>query len=938
MEHQYPENKHNSDGRHPEGHSSHAQPQQEPVRLKKESLKTSTIAISILLTVSLTLIGFEVIDRKTAPITTQATDRGSKSLLILAHEKEKESAGLITNLYQWDERSGLEPSTQKEINRLQANKINALKRQVIEANQKLHEVKAHLFTKGDPADRARLAEICQELVDKDRKNHEYQDKLAELQSERELREQKINRMEHTIDALAAMTDTQRTTKEQAIFTFQQQVEQLEDSANKEREDHEKALAELQQAQASLKESLQEKMISIKTLEDEIAWQYSILTEKDKEIQKQSQLFTSSENQLNSQFQDLVALLEIETAKSREMASDLEIVQARQKAQEQYSKSLESRLAQAQEVAKSNLALESALAVNLLREYFDLQGLLDVYTHAHEQFSTKNQKLAQLVRDEQKQAESLQKELKQTFALYDAEQQRGFCLEEELHGTAQKVALLHQELKEREEVLASKQQDLETLTYSQASLKDQLHEKINQLNLALTLEQKAVVEKDSEIRELAINLELERTRAQELDHMVKEAESGYRNESELAKNYEIQLGQKAEALVALEDRLQDKHHEIATLKTQINTLNSEFELEKIRSGELHKALVTALDENEADRSVIEGLQHTVDKNTDTLSLLQDRMESKKRTIEDIQQRFDELAIELEGERQRGQELEQALAMVGSQKEIVAEKAKTLESSVIANTHTIVSLQDTLADKQQEIRSLLDQINQVSQHMEQQQALTVQLQYELENALSKHQEEQQTIASNTQQIYQLKNQLEEISSAYHYEKTRADQIEGHLMEALTDQKIHNDQNRSLESSLTSHQQKLNSYEQKVLDQHQMIEDLNRKISTLQHHVELEKSRATAFEKANAKELEKTAYLQQQLEASKNTDVAYEPSRNQQIQELPEALSHTVSKGETLSSISEYYYGTPDRWVEIFKTNRNAIPDKNHLVEGTKLEIPQ
>ncbi len=49
------------------------------------------------------------------------------------------------------------------------------------------------------------------------------------------------------------------------------------------------------------------------------------------------------------------------------------------------------------------------------------------------------------------------------------------------------------------------------------------------------------------------------------------------------------------------------------------------------------------------------------------------------------------------------------------------------------------------------------------------------------------------------------------------------------------------------------------------------------------------------------------------------------------------YVVRKNDTLSSISQKYYGTARQWPKIFDANRNIIPDANKLAIGTKLIIP-
>jgi nucleoid-associated protein YgaU len=49
------------------------------------------------------------------------------------------------------------------------------------------------------------------------------------------------------------------------------------------------------------------------------------------------------------------------------------------------------------------------------------------------------------------------------------------------------------------------------------------------------------------------------------------------------------------------------------------------------------------------------------------------------------------------------------------------------------------------------------------------------------------------------------------------------------------------------------------------------------------------------------------------------------------------YIVRKNDTLSSISQKYYGTARQWPKIFDANRNRIADANKLAIGTKLIIP-
>ena len=49
------------------------------------------------------------------------------------------------------------------------------------------------------------------------------------------------------------------------------------------------------------------------------------------------------------------------------------------------------------------------------------------------------------------------------------------------------------------------------------------------------------------------------------------------------------------------------------------------------------------------------------------------------------------------------------------------------------------------------------------------------------------------------------------------------------------------------------------------------------------------------------------------------------------------HTVAAGDTLSKISNTYYGTPSRWSDILVANRDILGESNNLVIGRTLRIP-
>jgi nucleoid-associated protein YgaU len=49
------------------------------------------------------------------------------------------------------------------------------------------------------------------------------------------------------------------------------------------------------------------------------------------------------------------------------------------------------------------------------------------------------------------------------------------------------------------------------------------------------------------------------------------------------------------------------------------------------------------------------------------------------------------------------------------------------------------------------------------------------------------------------------------------------------------------------------------------------------------------------------------------------------------------HAVTEGDSLTRISMRYYGTSNRWQEIYDANRELLKGENVLRPGQRLKIP-
>jgi nucleoid-associated protein YgaU len=63
----------------------------------------------------------------------------------------------------------------------------------------------------------------------------------------------------------------------------------------------------------------------------------------------------------------------------------------------------------------------------------------------------------------------------------------------------------------------------------------------------------------------------------------------------------------------------------------------------------------------------------------------------------------------------------------------------------------------------------------------------------------------------------------------------------------------------------------------------------------------------------------------------------TKYEQTEKIKTQKFHIVLKKQTLSTISQKYYGSAGNWKKILDANRDIIKDPNKLIPGTKLIIP-
>ncbi len=77
---------------------------------------------------------------------------------------------------------------------------------------------------------------------------------------------------------------------------------------------------------------------------------------------------------------------------------------------------------------------------------------------------------------------------------------------------------------------------------------------------------------------------------------------------------------------------------------------------------------------------------------------------------------------------------------------------------------------------------------------------------------------------------------------------------------------------------------------------------------------------------------------IEPAGNNTEAQDTVANKETEVIKTQNFHIVQSGDTLSGISQKYYGTANKWPNILEANRNVLKDPNKLQLGMKLIIPQ
>lgn len=112
---------------------------------------------------------------------------------------------------------------------------------------------------------------------------------------------------------------------------------------------------------------------------------------------------------------------------------------------------------------------------------------------------------------------------------------------------------------------------------------------------------------------------------------------------------------------------------------------------------------------------------------------------------------------------------------------------------------------------------------------------------------------------------------------------------------------------------------------------IEDHNLKVKNLSIHIEDDMATVsgTTLDQANR---EKIILVVGNTEGIAQVDDKMDVENTE-----PEAVFHTVERGDTLSKISKQHYGDPNQYPLIFEANKPMLQDPDKIYPGQVLRIP-
>lgn len=333
-------------------------------------------------------------------------------------------------------------------NHLQAEKIKALRDEMHEVTQKLHELKPHLFKQGDPADQAKIAQLIVLLGEKEEALNELTAIKEKLDKDLGTAKKKLIEMEIVKEALASMVDSHRDAKERNSADFKKQLAEIHLATEQEKSDLLRKIQQHEAIQDKLNQQLAAKGHTINRLDDLTSKMNSSLAAKNDDLlQLEGHILSlydiilqTSEHHVRShqihenQIQDLVTALDWERTNSYQLGSFQE---ESQWLSDIFIGTKETLIKELEQLQQALLA-EQAKNDTLINLHNQLKANL-------KQKSDDIQKLVLLIEVEQTKSQNLENELLTLLNQQEADNQRLNIAEAQLYEVDSRLASKNDEL-------------------------------------------------------------------------------------------------------------------------------------------------------------------------------------------------------------------------------------------------------------------------------------------------------------------------------------------------------------------------------------------------------------------------------------------------------------------------------------------------------------
>lgn len=770
-------------------------------------------------------------------------------------------------------------------NQLQSEKIKALREELLEVTQKLHELKPHLFKQSDPADQERIAELTIQLGQKEEALNRLSSSKRDMETELSQARKKLTELDTIKDALTAMVEKQRTAKEQNAQTYKTHIEEMRLTAENERTALKSKIDQQENQLDRLKTAVSDKHKTVQRLDAIANAQDEALGQKQRELIK-------LENKALSLYDEIIATTETFGVIHNQKETHIAQLQATLGDETRRNKELSDYKEEMRWLSDLALTTQTAMGreIQTLQQELEQEKALNAeLAVAKAQLEQRRQELALMTAAHAEQRQGMEAFTHQVKGELAQALSRTEALENQFLG-----ALIHQEASHHyAETLEGMISNLDALL----TAKNQELESTNTANtqatgtLLLQLEQaQTSLEQHQGYREA---LESYLGMLEKQHHVTENAHEGAHEK--MAQGHKEIYQSWQERLAHLQTLQEEKQTE---LKKQLEDALSEGQSHQAKANNAEALLAQSAERLQALNQELETHQKLFVQKQEQLKNLE---ASQAALYIDVENRFKALTADLDQEMVRSAHLETLLDNAANQIEHLEKKTAQndvdLEKLKISHvtaymdwTDQIVNLQAALDAQQRKTEAIIHRSTQEIAETEKalnaqiasiHEKVTVEIALEKEKFIEQLNNAQELVAVSNLQLEETNHQLAE---------TNHQLAQTHHQLAVRDEQFTN-LNLAHDYVKKELSHKINAIEEQLADEKRNSENLQEQITLAIAQIELEQSvgfEQSAQAKQLAKELEEKLQLLT-LAQTRNTTTDYD---NQELVRQNETLLREIS----------------------------------------------